>query len=820
MRQRNNKELIILAGGGTGGHIFPLLSVYKNLRKNENLDFEYFGTGARLERELAKENGLKYKKIFSGKLRRDRTLSAFLKNIVDFFVFVFGIFQALLAILDRKPVLVFSKGGFGSLPVVLAASVSRVPIISHESDIEMGLSNKIALRLASRIGVGFPLDAYPRVIRDKAFYAGVPLREEFNRIYHGRQNSGSYLLVIGGSSGALALNELVYEIAPRILEKTEIVHLTGELGFPKAQEFKNLLPKTLQGRYKPISFSNEMSELISGSKAVVSRAGATAVFEIAACRKRAIFVPIPKYVTGHQILNAVYLKREQLAEMHFQDDKPENLVNKIEGVLTKEDNDLGRIYFPKSTELISQVILDEIEKAKLKKISRIFLIGICGVSMSAIAQMLEKMGKKISGSDLKLGGHSAQNITTDLDLVVYSSAATDKSAARVEHEKAKSLKIPIIKRSEMIGWLMRGKCGICVAGMHGKTTISSLLARMFEISYSGTSYLIGAESTPANPTINQGPGKFFIAEACEYDDSFLDFPTTIAVISNIEEEHLDYFRGGLKEIKAHFSTFIRKIYPGGALVYCADDHNVYSVVKENIDELVEKRIKLVSYGFKPTADYSISKYKVEKEKAEFSVTSKKGTGVFKSTKAGKHFALNVAAAYAVSRIADVDESLAEYAVANFRGALRRFTRVAEVGNIKLIDDYAHHPTEISATLNSLNELYPKERKMVVFEPHQQDRFNRFFDEFVKAFKNSKIDVVVVLPVYRVAGRDAQAKHSSQDLVDFLTKSGKGAFFVQNYDEAVKFLTENASSNDIIMTMGATDVWKVAHDFVKNKKKGL
>lgn len=794
----------------------PLLAIAKRLKTVvENAEIEYLGSGDKLERELAKESSLYYKKIFSGKLRRYITLRSIFQNLFDLFKFVAGFCQTTIYFLKRKPNLVFSKGGYASLPAVLAAGLLGIPVIEHESDILMGLANRIALGFSSRVGVAFPEEAYSQKVREKSFYCGIPLSEEFGKANRSKAAAGDYLLVVGGSSGAHELNSILLKIAPKILEEIEIVHLTGRDDLERATEFKKTLPLSLQDKYRPIDFSNEMAQLILKSKLVISRAGATAIFEIAACGKSAIFVPLPKEVTDHQAINAEYLKARELADVFYQHDAPEELMRKIDRLLhTSKNSGLEKLYFPRSTDLICRVVGDEIEKQELINTRSVFLIGICGVSMKAIAALLTSIGKKVRGSDIKLGGHSAGNITADIDLVVYSSAAGRDSQAKEEHEEAEKLGIETIKRSKLIGLLMRGKTGVSIAGMHGKTTVASLVARLLEKKYPDTSYLIGADSTSANRTEKYSHGKYFVAEACEYDDSFLDFPTSLAVITNIEEEHLDYFKEGLPEIKRHFSVFINKIYPGGALVYCADGKNVFDVVRENISKLEEKRITLLSYGFKPSADFSISDYAVEGGAAKFTIKYAGDKYKFATRFTGKHMAQNVAASVAVASLCSITPAQSQGEIAKYKGAARRFAFVGEKRGVKIYDDYGHHPTEILATLSSLNEKFPKERKVVIFQPHQQNRFNNLYSGFADVFRKSKWDMLFILPVYRVAGRDEEEKYTAHGLVKDLKSDERTTYFVEDYSQTAKILSENTKPGDIVLTMGATDVWKVGEAFLK------
>lgn len=817
---KSRRHLVILTGGGTGGHVFPLLAVARELKLlNSDIELEYYGSGAELEKKFAANEGIGYKRILCGRFRRYFTLASLFQNIGDLFLTIFGIFQAGYLIFNRKPTVVFSKGGFVSIPTVLAAAINKVPVILHESDIMPGLANRLAMHFARRLAVAFPLTAYSKNIRFRAFYAGLPLREEFSKCYDKLPSSGSYILVVGGSSGASDLNQLVFNNAKDLLAIQPIVHLTGENDYKEALKFKDCLSKEIREKYTVVGFSDNMPSLISGASIVVSRAGATSIFEIAACRKKALLVPIRKDVAPHQHRNADYFASNGLAQI-YEHTEPNNVfVSKVKKTLSENIPDgIREIYFPDSAKVLAGAISEEIERADFKKIRNVFLIGISGVSMKGIGQMLRQLGKYVKGSDLKISGHSKENITKDLDLVVYSSAAGDDTVAKIEHEEAHRFGIPIIKRPQAIAQLMNGHTGISISGMHGKTTISTLTARIFDRAVRGPSYLIGAETTKDNPTERLGKGEHFIAEACEYDDAFLVLPTTIGLISNIEEEHLDFFKGGLPEIKKHFESFIRNIHPGGCLVFCADDLNSYDVVRENFDLLKSKRIEILSYGFKPSADLSIVKYDSDGEKIQFDIMFNKRKTHFESHVFGKHFALNCAGAMAISMHFGIPAETVRSVVLEFKGASRRFALVGQRRAIKVFDDYAHHPTEISATLAALQDIKSAGKKIVIFQPHQQKRLNALFVKFVSAFLKSKENSLLVLPVYKVPGRDENEKetHTSQELVEEISKKkSRDTRFVSNFEEASNILVKEAKKGDIILTMGATDVHKIGERFLRS-----
>lgn len=807
------KKKIIFAGGGTAGHVYPLLEVYKQLKESGGFSFEFFGTGLQFERKAAKKNKLAYQKIFSGKIRRHLSPLSFFENIFDLFGFATGIAQAFFLFLGERPALIFSKGGYGSVPTVVAGAILNIPIIIHESDVLPGLANRVALRYAKRIATAFPIETYPINIRRKGFFAGLPLRREF---YSGRERRNDYILVFGGSQGASSLNHLVFDGLAELLKISRVVHLTGPLDYSKGLQFKESLEPRLRSKYEVYEFREDMDRIISGAKVVVCRSGANSIFEVAAFAKKLLLVPIPENVTKHQLVNALYLKSRNMAEVFIQNDDSRGFIKSVKVALEKDNSGIAKLNTPWSSRVIAESILSEVEHNEFwDGIRRVFLIGIGGVSMKGIASILKSMHKRVTGSDVKLGGHSARNITRDIDLVVYSSAASAKSAAEVEHERAKEYKIPVIKRSELINKLIKNKSGISVSGMHGKTTTSAIISRVLSGAGFAPGYLIGAPPSKEVPISRYTNNEYFVSEACEYDGSFLDFPTNIAVITNIEEEHLDYFKGGIKDILKEFEKFVTGIRDGGLLVVNGDDSNTNKVVDAASKSLVARGITIKTFGFGKNVDYRIGAYGEKDGSIAFKLfCGHKEPLEIMPMVAGRHFAYDCAAAYAVCDHLGIDQLSFKVLVESFVGAKGRFELIGSRDKIPVYYDYAHHPTEIESVFDSLDILYPKKRKFFVFQPHQQDRFNNFFDRFYEAIVKSDMDVVVILPVYSVPGRDKRAQFTSRDLVDKLSRKGKRAFAVDDYNETSLFLKKNCRTGDVVVVSGATEVWRVAEEYIK------
>lgn len=409
-----------------------------------------------------------------------------------------------------------------------------------------------------------------------------------------------------------------------------------------------------------------------------------------------------------------------------------------------------------------------------------FLIGIKGVSMSGIAKILKAQGHQVIGSDLKTGGHSRNNITPELDAVIYTSAALPGSPAEVEVQRARELKIPLYKRSEFIGKLLPGKKIIAVTGTHGKTTIASMISEILRAAKFDPSILIGADPTNKVESAALGSGDYFVVEACEYDRSFLDFSCEIGVISNIELEHLDYYKGGMPEIIDSFGQFITLV---GKTLVAGEGVEIDKAIKR----AQSKPLSIQRYGNDSAFNQSELRLQV---------------GAY-----GEHNILNALAAYAVARELGIENATIRLALKNFYGAKRRLEEIFRTKETVVIDDYGHHPTEIKASLKAISEEYPSKPLKVVFQPHQASRLKELFSDFTESFENA--DEVVVLPVYQVPGRDEPIIKSSQDLVNELNRKNIKASQVGNYQLAIDYLTPSLGENQVILTLGATDVYTVA-----------
>jgi UDP-N-acetylglucosamine--N-acetylmuramyl-(pentapeptide) pyrophosphoryl-undecaprenol N-acetylglucosamine transferase len=306
------KIRIIITGGGTAGHVMPALAVIEALKEKE-CQILYIGSKKEVESDLIKNYKIEFNAIATGKLRRYWSL----KNLIDPLKAFIGLCQSLLIILRFEPDVVFSKGGYVSLPVVLASWLVRKPIILHESDVVLGLANRFSLRFACRLAVSFPVECYPSAPAKKIIYTGTPLRKN---VFEGNKERGKtffqlrddlpVLLITGGSQGARKINEKALEILTELLSKMQIIHITGFLDFKKFKSFKEELPQDLKENYKVYTFlKNELGDAISCADLVISRGGANMIFEIATQKKPAILIPLE----GHQEENTSFFARHKAA---------------------------------------------------------------------------------------------------------------------------------------------------------------------------------------------------------------------------------------------------------------------------------------------------------------------------------------------------------------------------------------------------------------------------------------------------------------------------------------------------------------------------
>jgi len=453
------------------------------------------------------------------------------------------------------------------------------------------------------------------------------------------------------------------------------------------------------------------------------------------------------------------------------------------------------------------------------KIRKIHFIGIGGIGMSGIAEVLLNLGYQVSGSDLReseitrrlseLGGvitygHCRENLA-DVDVVVTSTAVpADNPEVLEAHRRL----IPVIPRAEMLAELMRMKYGVAIAGTHGKTTTTSMVATVLTHGGIDPTVVIGGRLDLFGSNAKLGQGQFLVAEADESDGSFLKLSPTIAVVTNIDADHLDYYRD-LDQIRETFIDFINKVPFYGLAVLCLDDPNIQSL-------LPQVRKRLVTYGINSQADFSASAIEHTADRTAFTVHYRGQTlGRLGFRMPGRHNVLNALAAVAVGMELDLSFAAIADGFKDFGGVGRRFQIKGEAGGVMVVDDYGHHPAEIKATLAAARAGWQK-RVVTVFQPHRYTRTRALFDDFVTAFYQA--DYLVVMDVY-AAGEEAIPGVAAADLAAGISGHGhRSCFFAADRSAVLAHLLEVVQPGDMVITLGAGNVWQVGEDLLASLRE--
>ena len=444
-----------------------------------------------------------------------------------------------------------------------------------------------------------------------------------------------------------------------------------------------------------------------------------------------------------------------------------------------------------------------------KRIKHVHFVGIGGIGMSGIAEVLLNLGYKVTGSDIRmteitnrleqLGArifprHAAENVK-GAHVVVTSSAVHSDNP---EIEEAQHRKIPVIARAEMLAELARLKYAIAVAVTHGKTTTTSMIATVLDRAGHDPTVVVGGLLNTIGSNARLGKGEFIVLEADESDRSFLLLSPAIAVVTNIEADHLDHYRD-LEDIQAAFLSFINKVPFYGAAILCIDEPAVQSLIPR-----IKRRI--VTYGTAAMADVCITDVQLEGLGSTFTLRFNGGTTQrMKLNVPGMHNVLNATAAFAAARDMDIDSSVAASGLESFRGVDRRF-QIKSRDGVTVIDDYAHHPTEIRATLAAA-KCGNFQRIFAIFQPHRYTRTFHLFDDFARAFNLA--DVALILDIYP-AGENSIEGITTPALIEKLKSFGhKNAVYAPNFDMIESYIIANAKPGDAVVVMGAGSVTKLS-----------
>jgi UDP-N-acetylmuramate--alanine ligase len=447
-------------------------------------------------------------------------------------------------------------------------------------------------------------------------------------------------------------------------------------------------------------------------------------------------------------------------------------------------------------------------------------IGAGGIGMSGLAQLLLKNKAIVTGSDqtqssvleklCRIGadikiGHSKNNLSPETDAVVISAAITEDNP---ELKLARERGCKIYKYAEMLGRLCNCYDGIAISGTHGKSTTSAWLAYCLKQAGTDPNFIIGADITQLGSSSGVGDGKYFVAEACEYDRSFLNLKPKIACILNIEQDHLDYYKDE-NDIVDAFRQFALGVKPDGIVIANGQDSNVAKIIGQLGSDL-----RCETFGLDENCNFYVENITLNDGLYTFDVYhNRELLGATKISLPGRHNILNALAVVAMAVNAGLPPQQILQLLPDFTGVDRRLMLKDCLGQITVLDDYAHHPTEIRASLQAIRQRYKPRRIWCVFQPHQYSRTRFLLDDFSESFKLA--DITIVPEIYFV--RDSQAAKrdvNAQILVERMRANGTEAVFIDGFGRICDYLKKNVTSGDLVVTMGAGDIWKVADEYIQ------
>ncbi|MGD2052942.1 MAG: UDP-N-acetylmuramate--L-alanine ligase [Gammaproteobacteria bacterium] len=455
----------------------------------------------------------------------------------------------------------------------------------------------------------------------------------------------------------------------------------------------------------------------------------------------------------------------------------------------------------------------------MQRVRKVHFVGVGGVGMSGIAEVMNTIGYEVSGSDLTEGAvteklkaagikifkdHAAENVS-DVDVVVTSSAIP---ANNPEIRVARARMIPVVPRAEMLAELMRFSNGIAVAGTHGKTTTTSLIASVLAEGGLDPTYVIGGKLNSSASNAKLGSGQYLVAEADESDASFLFLQPMLAVVTNVDADHLSTYGGDFDHLRSAFIEFLHHLPFYGLAIVCVDDENARKLLPQITRPVIR-------YGIEQDADICASNISTKGLQSAFDVMLPDNDAPLHITLnlPGRHNILNALAAIAVAYELGVDKEAIKKALKNFAGIGRRMQMYGDIdmpaGRITMVDDYGHHPTEVAATLQAVRSSWPKRRLVVVFQPHRYSRTHDLFEDFTSVLAD--VDILLISEVY-AAGESPVTGADSRSLCAAIRQRGKvNPIFVEDIEEVEKELVSILQDGDVLLTLGAGSIGRVASE---------
>lgn len=830
---------IVVAGGGTGGHIYPGIALARALADRGG-EILFIGTPGGPEASLVPQSGFAFEAVRV--LPRARGLSR--RNVAAAARLAAATWRS-LGILGRfDPDVVVGMGGYVSLPVALAAALHRIPLVVHEQNAVPGLANRIAARVAAVVAVSFP--GTEARFPGRGRLVGNPVRREIASLdrrsrraealaHFGLEAGRRTLLIFGGSQGARSINTALLGAYDRwrLEGRLQVLHLAGAARLPEVErDLEGLRRADDRLRWETFAGSDRMDLAYAAADLAVCRAGATTIAEIAAVGLPALLAPLPHALDDDQRRNAEAAVAAGGAEMILDADLASRVAERVESLifddaaLERMSASIASLARADAAERLADLVQSVLSRRGsrefpapvppdgLKSPAGIFpgldaswrhfhLVGIGGAGMSAIARVLADAGLRVTGSDLSESsalralrerglsieiGHREAHLE-GADVVIFSAAIREDNP---ELEAARRRGIPVLSRGEALARVVEGHRTIAVTGTHGKSTTAAMAATILEAAGRDPTFLIGADLA-GGPGGRLGAGKIAVVEADEAYGSFLHLHPAVAVLTNVDEDHLDHY-GTMDALEEAFARFLSQATE--TIVVCAD-HERARLIAERIGPAT-------TYGFGEQAKVRAAGVATDASGSRFDlIVDGRHAGGVALHVAGWHNVQNALGAAAACLAAGVDVSSVAAGLARFVGARRRFEYRGSVFGVHLVDDYAHLPGEIEAILDAARHG-PWSRILAVFQPHLYSRTRALAGDFGSAL--AQADVVVVTDVY-AAREDPVPGVSGKLIVEAACEAapGKRIAYLPHLDEAAAFVASEARSGDLVLTLGAGDI---------------
>jgi UDP-N-acetylmuramate--alanine ligase len=811
---------LLIAAGGTGGHVFPGLAVADYV-KQQGIDVEWLGTEKGLEQRLV--SGRYPLHTLSMTAFRGRGPLQKLTGVVGL---VRAFFQARKILSERQAAVVLVMGGYVSAPAGLAAKSLGIPLVIHEQNAVAGMANRWLARLAKRIFEGFP---HAFSASQKVIHSGNPLRESFCQTPLRESHSELRILVIGGSQGAKAVNEVVADAIERLSDQP--IQWWHQTGFSDYPYYQNRYSKSAQVRCD--AFIDDPAAAMAWADVIIARAGALSVCEIAARGRAALFIPYPSAVDDHQYHNAKYLADSSAALILRQSDVSVDKLAMLIQSWLKEPSlliTMGQkarsMAMLQATRLVAETCIKlghftgDFQFLKNKAIRSIHCIGLGGIGVSGLAVILSRAGYRVTGVDShssatldylqSIGVESVVDSVAEVastDCVIYSRAI---SPLQPDMQAAKERGIPLYARGEFLAHVVEGCRTLVVAGSHGKSTTSGWAAFTLQQAGMKVNAYLGAVIRGMETSVSfQNAQAPWVMESDESDASCFLLSPTCLVITNIDADHLETYGGSLAILQDRMIEWVNTMDESSVVVACQDDLGIQAILPH-----LNRRV--ITYGVSEASHYQLLDCRQEGLHSQLRWRLPGGAEREGHVQLpGKHNALNALAAWiACHEFSEQGSQALTDAWSKYPGVKRRMSihgtmRTKEGATALVIEDYGHHPREIQATLDAIKSAWPDKRVVMLFQPHRYTRTRDLFHEFVAVLKN--VDSLCLLPIY-AAGEEDDCGMSVDRLAAAVADQGQAPLLYASLDDAQLRLQEVLKENDILLLQGAGSVGLLALKF--------